>query len=151
MPPSVDDEGASAEARRYLDAHRSELRLPVDDADLDAGTLVDVGVDAGADAGAPSGDCVSGLERLAADVAIAVISRGHAGGDSAAEVQINPGACFERVVVVVVLTAGAWHAVRAIAFDDESREVARIGDDVEYSVYTTVGSSDHDFGSDEFF
>jgi hypothetical protein len=133
LPPDRDDEGAKAEARKYVEAHRSQLRTA-------------------SDAGTSSSECVSGLGALAADVAVAVVSRGHAGGDSAAEVEINPGACFQKIVVLVVLTGGVWHGVRAVAYDATGREVTSVGDDKTYMLSETVSASgDLDLGSDELF
>lgn len=136
-PPDRDDASATAAARDYLDQNGSSLRVS--------------SADAGARDGGASGDGC-GLGHLAVDVAIAVASRGHAGGNSAAEVTINPGACFKKIVVLVVLTAGVWRGIRAVAYDDRDREVIRIGERTPYVVWETVAApGEHDFGSDELF
>jgi len=138
-PPVREDEGAVEEARRYFQEHADAL-------------VAQVSPDAG-----PGGSegCVSGLGALAFDVAAAVITRGHAGGDSAAQVSIDPGACFRRVVILVVLTAGAWHAVSVVA-EGLAGGSASIGTDPGYFLQETVSppgesSYDSDWGSDELF
>ena len=137
MPPERDDQGAVTEARRFFQEQADVLVRQATD-----------GRDAGPWRG---GECVSGLGALATDVAVAVITRGHAGGDSAAEVSIDLGQCFDRVVVLLVLTAGVWHAVRAVAYGEDG-EVARLGSDPGYLQQESVGGGgDIDFGSDELF
>ena len=136
-PPDRDDASATAAARAYLEENGASLRVPGD---------------AGTDAGSSGEGCVSGLGHLAVDLAIAVASRGHAGGNSAAEVSIDPGACFTKVVVIVVMTAGVWKGIRAVAYDDRDREVIRIGERTPYVVWETVAApGEHDYGSDELF
>lgn len=136
VPPTVDDAGAEAEARRYWAQSADALAAQLE-----------------ADAGPGSdGGCTSGLGALAMDVVVAVVSRGHAGGDSAAQVSIDPGACFSQVLVTVVLTAGVWHAIAVTAETADGR-VARLGDDSSYLLYVYVShdESDSDWSSDELF
>lgn len=157
-PPTVDDPGASAEAERFVREQIEVLARQVssvpEDPEVDAGP------------GAPGG-CAS-LATLALQMTVIVLSRGHAGADSAAEVSVNPGACFWNVVVTVVLTGGVWRAVhaRAETFDGQFAEV---GTEPDYLFQEQVrpallppasytgggggggGSSDHDWGSDEMF
>lgn len=132
-PPTTDDAGAMDEARRHFVDQTDEL-------------LAQLAVDAGPSAGG----CTSGVADLAAGVAVAVISRGHAGADSAAQVQIDPLACFTRVVVLVVLTAGVWHAVSITADTLDGTSVS-LGSDPGYLLQVDVAGGDSDFGSDEMF
>jgi len=131
-PPSPDEPGPREAARAYWDAHVRELAPP------DAG---------------PTGSCLSGLGALAADVAVAVISRGHAGGEMAGQVRIDVGACVDHAIVLVVLVGGAWRGEQLVAYDASGAELARIGSDgrywMEYDFRST--GSDVDFGSDELF
>lgn len=129
-PPSPEEPGPREAARAYWDAHVAELAPP--------------------DAGA-AGGCLSGLGALATDVAIAVISRGHAGGDAAGEVRIDVGSCVGHAIVLVVLSAGVWRGVRLIAYDDFGGELARIGADPGYRMEYDFQRSDLDLGSDELF
>ncbi|MBN8610046.1 MAG: hypothetical protein J0L92_05660 [Deltaproteobacteria bacterium] len=131
-PPTTDDAGAEAEARRHYVAQAQALLAQLAE-----------------DAGGASG-CTSGVADFAARVTVAVISRGHAGSDSAAQVQIDPAACFTRVVVLVVLTEGVWHAVSMVADAIDGRTVA-LGTDPGYLLQIDVGGGDSDFGSDEMF
>lgn len=134
-PPTVDDPGAETEARRYWGENADEVVSRLSD---DAGPL-------GAEG------CVSGLGALATTAVVAVVSRGHAGSDSAAEVSIDPGRCFSQIVVLVVLTAGVWHAVSLVADTLDGRTVS-FGTETPYLLQETVGGSgDSDWGSDELF
>lgn len=135
-PPTVDDPGAEAEARRYWQENADEVVSRLTE---DTGPLGE-------------GGCVSGLGALATMAVVAVASRGHAGSDSAAEVSIDPGQCFSRIVVLVVLTAGVWRAVSLVADTFDGRSVS-FGTVTPYLLQETVGggSSDSDWGSDELF
>ena len=136
-PPVREDDLAVEEARRYFQEQ--------------ADTLV---AQLAHDAGPGNEGCVSGLGALATEVAAAVISRGHAGGDSAAQVQIDPIGCLTRIVVLVVLTGGVWRAVSIVA-ESLAGASASVGADPGYLLQETVNpgesSSDGNWGSDELF
>jgi hypothetical protein len=135
-PPTVDDAGAQAEARRYWQ----------ENADGVVGLLTEDTGPLGAEG------CVSGLGALAATAVVAVVSRGHAGSDSAAQVSIEPGRCFSRIMVLVVLTAGVWHAVSLVADTLDGRTVSFGATGTPFLLQETVGGSgDSDWGSDELF
>ena len=137
-PPTTaafDDRGAEAEARRYF----------AENADALVAQLTD-------DAGPDGADCVSGLGSLATTAVVVVASHGHAGGDPAAQVSISPGRCFVGVLVLVVLTGGAWHAVSIVGDTFDSR-VTRLGVEPEYIEDGSYGggTGDSNWGSDELF
>ncbi len=137
-PPVREDDLAVEEARRYFQEQADALVAQL-----------------AHDAGPGNEGCVSGLGALAFDVAAAVITRGHAGGDSAAQVSIDPVGCLSRIVVLVVLTGGAWRAVSIVA-DSLAGGTASIGADPGYLLQETVSppgesSSDGNWGSDELF
>ncbi len=94
-PPSYDDPGAQAEARRYF----------VENVDALIGNLT---VDAGTGGG---GGCSAGMGALALSMFVVVISRGHAGGELATETAATAPACFRQVTVIVALANGVWRGV----------------------------------------
>ncbi len=132
-PPTTDDAGAQAEARRYYAEQVEPLLAQLTE-----------------DTGPGSGCGGSMLRTLATQAVVTVITRGHSGADSGAQVSVDPGACFARLVVLVVLTAGVWHGVAIVADTLDGRHVS-LGSDEGYLIQVDIENGDSNSGSDEMF
>lgn len=116
-PPPVDDDALREFAHTYAAQHQPELLGGVCSGSSSAGALAEA-------------------------VAIAIVTRGHAGFDTAADVRLSPATCAVIVVVLVVVVGGVWTAVGARTEDPSGRVVARVGEDRFFAADSTGGSGD---------
>lgn len=142
------DEPAIERAARERAESEGRALLASSEPGADAG-VDDAGADASVEDAGPTrrSECVSGVGALAFDLGVAVITRGHAGGDPAAQVTFDPAACARRLVVYLVKRGAVFVVVAMVVHDRlTNEEVARSGTPPEFTYVEDV-----DYGSDEIF
>ena len=130
----ADDPAITRAAREYLEQHAQELLEP-------AAARQDPD-------GGRSGSCRAAILAIGATVLVPVITRGHAGSETAAYAWFDVRECLARVRIVLqwVAATGLWIVIGADTL---------IGDDTVATLGTPVHVApdfdDYDLGSDEFF